>query len=160
MNKNALPWYESEAGPGFVQTELVVHALLSRKGENIVVLDLRGRSDVADYFVIVSGNSDVQVGALAKGVEDDLRAAGHKPKQVEGRDRLSWVLLDYFDVVVHVQQQKVRGFYDLERLWNDAGRLEVAQDYFAKPAVARRHPDLQLVRQAATSVKPGTEEPS
>ena len=160
MNQKTLPWYDTEAGGGFRLSELAVHALIRHKGEQIVVLDLRGRSDVADFFVIATGGSDVQVGALAKAVQDELFDAGHKPLHVEGRERLNWVLLDYFDVVVHVQLASSRRHFDLERLWNDAGRLEVPNDYFARPAVADRHPELQLVRLAAAKHGPDTEVPS
>ncbi len=146
MSERTEPWYVHENGDGFRLAELAVHALLTRKGVDVQVLDLRGRSDVTDYFVIASGLSDTQVDALGRGVDDDLTAAGHKPLHREGFANSKWILLDYVDVLVHVMQIRSREYYGLERLWNDAGRLDVDDLYFERPDVAERHPDLPLVR--------------
>jgi len=146
MSERTEPWYVHENGDGFRLAELAVHALLTRKGVDVLVLDLRGRSDVTDYFVIASGLSDTQVNALGRGVDDDLIEAGHKPLHREGFANSKWILLDYVDVVVHVMQTRTREYYSLERLWNDAGRLDADELYFDQPDVAKRHPDLPLVR--------------
>ena len=145
------PWNARDAAPSFKTAEIAVHALLEHKGEDVVVLDLRGLSDVADTFVIATGTSAPQVGALARAVQDALFEAGEKPLNMEGLDTHHWVLLDFVDLVVHVMQPKSRSYYDLERLWNDTPRLAVPDDYFTWPEVAARHPELALVRRGAAS---------
>jgi ribosome-associated protein len=100
-----------------------VHAIESRKGENIVVLDLRGLSDAADFFVIASGTSDAHVRGIADGVIGALEDAGHPALHVEGLTTGRWVLLDFVDVVVHLFHPETRAFYRLERLWQDAPQV-------------------------------------
>jgi ribosome-associated protein len=100
---------------------------LEKKAGNVVILDLRHISDVADYFVICSGDSDTHVKAVADHIDDEMRREGSAPWKKEGTQKLLWVLLDFVDVVVHVFQPKIREFYDLERLWGDAKR-EVITD--------------------------------
>ena len=141
-------WLDTVALPAFRQLELAAHAILFRKGEAVVALDLRGRSDVTDFFLIATGSSDVHVGALHDGVVEDLAAAGHRPLHAEGTERRRWVLLDYVDLVVHLMQPDARDYYRLETLWNDAPRLEIGPGYFQEPAVRERHPGLALVRAA------------
>lgn len=77
-----------------------------------------------DYFVICSGTSTQQVEAIADNIEDELRQIGFKPSGVEGKRNAQWVLMDYGDMVVHVFEQEVRSFYELEKLWLDAPRIE------------------------------------
>jgi len=149
MTETIQPWYLNEETPGFRTAEQVVHAIQQRKGEDIVILDLRGRSDVADFFVLASGQSEPQIEALAKAVRQDLFGHGLKPLHIEGTNRNRWVLLDFVDVVVHLMKPDARLYYDLERLWNDADRLAVPEDYFSWPTVAERHPDLPLVKRMA-----------
>ncbi len=134
--------------PSFATAERIVHALLAHKAEDVVILDLRPNSDVADLFVIATGNSEPQVTALARAVLDELCDAGEKPLHTEGLEQGRWALIDFVDIVVHVMLPRSRTYYDLERLWNDAERREVSEDYFARPEVAERHPDLSLVRRA------------
>ena len=95
-------------------------AALSKQGERIVVLDVRDLIVITDYFVIASGTSDRHVRTLVEEVEKALRSRGTKPVRREGEDRATWVLLDFFDVVVHVFGPEERDYYDLERLWRDA----------------------------------------
>jgi len=91
-----------------------------------VVLDLRGLSDVTDYFIICSGTSDRQVHAIANSIEDRLRTELRlKPKHIEGLRTADWVLMDYVDFVVHIFLEERRQFYRLERLWGDAQQLEI-----------------------------------
>jgi len=104
--------------------DLAVEALKSRKGEDILVMDLRGVTDIVDYFVLCTGNSDTQVKALADAVVEALEQDGAGPWYVEGYEGRKWVLVDAVDVVVHIFQQSVREFYRLERLWGDA-RMEM-----------------------------------
>jgi ribosome-associated protein len=93
----------------------------------VVVLDLRGISDVTDWFVICHGTSDRQVRAIADAIEERLgRSLRSKPVHVEGRRTCEWVLMDYIDFVVHVFLEDKREFYRLERLWGDAPRVDVS----------------------------------
>jgi ribosome-associated protein len=101
---------------------------LERKAENVLSLDLRGISTAADFFLIATGNSDVQVRAIADNIVDELRKEGVKAGHMEGMSAGRWVLLDYFDVVVHVFHPSARDFYQLEELWGDAPRREFSGD--------------------------------
>lgn len=106
-----------------------VDAVLDKKATDVVVMDMREVSGVADYFVVCTGESDRQVKAIADAVQDEIREAyKERPWHKEGLDHLQWVLLDYVDVVVHVFDSERRQFYDLERLWGDAPREEVPTD--------------------------------
>ena len=89
------------------------------------MLDLRKVTDFCDFFVICSGVVDVHVRAIFKFIEEELIKVGWKPKHIEGTENLRWVLMDYVDVIIHVFQSDVRGYYSLERLWGDAPRLKV-----------------------------------
>ena len=102
--------------------EVVVRGMQERKGTDIVVLNLKElKNAVADYFVICSANSDTQLDALARSVEEEVeKLTGQSPWQTEGRTNREWVLLDYVDVVVHVFLRDRRQFYALEELWGDA----------------------------------------
>lgn len=131
--------------PGFALAERCVWHLLEKRADDLIVLDLRGRSDVCDFFVLASGQSDIQVQALAKHVQDLLLNAGHRAKGVEGVREGRWALLDYFDVVVHVFHVRAREYFQLERLWGDAPRLDLEPPWFAAPEVAQRHPDLNFI---------------
>ena len=148
-------WNVREDAPSFATAERIVHSLLVHKAEDIVLLDLRPESDVADLFILATGHSEPQVMALAKSVVDELRDAGERPLHTEGADQGRWALLDYVDIVVHVMLPRTRAYYDLERLWNDAARLDIPEDYFARPEVAERHPDLPLVRRALATTGEG-----
>ena len=94
--------------------------ILSKKGYDIKVLDLREISSVADYFIICTADSQIQVRAIADEVDDKLRDIGIKCQFKEGYNTLNWVILDYFDVVVHIFKAEAREFYNLEKLWGDA----------------------------------------
>jgi len=135
-------WHELETEPAFLLAEAAAHWILTKKGEDVLVLDLRGRSDVCDFFVIGSGNSDIQVKAIGSAVRDGLLENGQKPLHVEGQNEARWVLLDYVDVVIHVFQPEARQYYLLERLWGDAPQLALNEDYFADAEVQARHPEL------------------
>ena len=101
---------------------------LSKKGFDVKILKLKALSSVCDYFVIVSGEADVHVRAIAHAVSDGLREAGSKPVHTEGMNRGNWVLLDYADVVVHVFLEPTRRFYALEKLWGDAPIEELTDE--------------------------------
>jgi len=97
-----------------------VHAIEDRKGIRLLVLDLRGLSNAADFFVIASGSSDTHVRGLADAVVREMEAAGYPAHHVEGMPGGRWVLLDFVDVLVHLFHPETRAFYQLERLWQDA----------------------------------------
>lgn len=97
---------------------------LELKAHDVVVLDLRGISSATDFFVIASGNSDVQVKAIAEHVVQELKKDSVRPEHVEGLRGGRWVLIDYVDFVVHVFHPQARDFYQLETLWGDAARWE------------------------------------
>lgn len=99
---------------------------LTKKAEDVVVLDLRRVSAAADYFVIASGGSDVQVKAISDAIVEGLEKAGVSVWHVEGYANRRWVLIDLIDVVVHIFHREAREFYGLERLWGDspARRIE------------------------------------
>ncbi len=97
----------------------------NKKAENIVILDVRELSSVTDFFVIASGTSEPHLRAIVDEIEEKLRD-GHalRPRAVDGTLQAAWVVLDYFDVLVHVMRQDMRERYDLETLWGDAPRLK------------------------------------
>lgn len=113
-------------------TEIVrsacIEQLLSRKAEDLIAIDLRQTADFVDYFIICTGTSDVHVRALADAVIEGLKAEGQPPYQVEGYDIRKWVLIDFFDIVVHIFQRESRQFYGLERLWRDAPIEHIEDD--------------------------------
>jgi len=102
--------------------------VLELKAHALVVLDLRGISTATDFFVLASGNSDVQVRAIAEHVVDELKLQGARPGHVEGMQGGRWVLLDYINFVVHVFHPEARTFYQLEDLWGDAPRWDVSPE--------------------------------
>jgi ribosome-associated protein len=93
---------------------------LAKKADNVLALDLRGISSATDFFLLATGNSDIQVRAIAEHVLEGLAADGMKPLHTEGLDRARWVLLDFVDFVIHVFHPVTRDFYQLELLWGDA----------------------------------------
>ncbi len=101
----------------------VVEAALDKKAEDLVVLDVRGISSFADYFVIMSGNSTRHTQGIATAVEGELANKRINTGKAEGLSEGHWILLDYSDVVVHVFYKEMRKFYDLEGLWHDAPRV-------------------------------------
>ena len=115
------------------KTHLCVMAADSKKAEDIVVLEVGPLSSVADYFFICSGSSDRQVRAIADAIEEELARHGEKPLAVEGYQKGTWVLIDSADLVIHVFDDDTRRFYDLERLWYRAARVEVPGVALAMP---------------------------
>jgi len=118
-----------------------VEAAAEKKAEDILVLDLRKRSDFTDFFVICHGGSDRQVLAIADAVEERLAAKFDlEPNHVEGRRHGEWVLLDYIDFVVHVFTAEKRSFFALERLWGDAPRIVDLSESVSPPPRKKRPP--------------------
>lgn len=96
----------------------------NKKAEDIVILDVRELSSVTDYFVIASGTSEPHLRAIIEEITDHLRDEYDvRPRAVDGTFQASWVVLDFFDVIVHVMRQDIRDRYDLETLWGDAPRV-------------------------------------
>lgn len=108
--------------------DIVVHGMEERKAQEIVKLNLgQLQNSITDYFVICHGTSRTQVEAIADSVEAEVKkAVGLSPWHREGFENCEWILLDYFDVVVHIFQAETRSFYQLERLWADAVRTNVS----------------------------------
>ncbi|MCB2221208.1 MAG: ribosome silencing factor [Bacteroidetes bacterium] len=103
-------------------TNVIVEGILSRKGKNIMRLNMtRLPNAVTDYFILCHGTSDIQVKAIADAIiEETLKETGTKPWHKEGFENAEWILLDYVDVVVHIFKEETRTFYNLEKLWADA----------------------------------------
>ena len=107
------------------QVVAAVRAAEDKKALDLVTLDLRKAAGFTDYFIICSGANPRQIRAIADGVMEALAANGAKPAHIEGYERSEWVLIDYFDFIVHVFSQETRLFYGLERLWGNAEKVDV-----------------------------------
>ncbi len=107
------------------QIDRAIAAAEDKKALDLVVLDLRKAAGFTDFFLICSGGNTRQIRAIADGIIEALAAGGVKPAHVEGYDRSEWILLDYFDFIVHIFATERRLFYGLERLWGNADRIEV-----------------------------------
>ena len=108
---------------------LVVRSALEKKAYDLILMEVREVTSIADYFIICSGRSDRQVQGIAQGVAENLAGAGIPLLSVEGVSRGQWVLMDFSDVIVHIFYQPVREFYDLEGLWHHAPRVELPEPY-------------------------------
>ena len=108
---------------------LIAELALAKKALDVRIMDLEGLSDVADFFVICTGQTDTQVKAIADEISDGVIEHGSRVWRKEGMEQLQWALLDFVDVVVHVFQPAVREYYNIERLWGDA-KMEIVE---AKP---------------------------
>jgi ribosome-associated protein len=106
---------------------------LSKKAHDVSILNLSELSDVTDYFVVCTGDSDTHVKAIADAIDDGARELDSRVWRREGYANLQWVLLDFVDVVVHVFQRRVREYYDLERLWGDAKIERVTDESAGEP---------------------------
>ena len=115
----------AERGDPAPELRSVAEAALERNARAPTVLDLRGLSDVTDFFVIATGDSDTHVRAISENILDRTRDDGFRPVGVEGSSTARWVLMDYVGLIVHVFQRDVREFYQLERLWGDAPTFEL-----------------------------------
>jgi ribosome-associated protein len=129
------------------QVNEAIAACQEKKAEEISVLELEENSGAfTDYFVVCSGTNPRQIQAISDEVEQRLEQTGLRPTHVEGYKQAEWVLLDYVDFVVHVFSEKARKYYDLERLWKSAKRIE-ATELVAKRRqrrVSTRHPKKRL----------------
>jgi ribosome-associated protein len=104
----------------------IAKAALDKKAEDVLLLDVRGLTSYADYFVVMTADSDRQAGAIADHLDEEMKKAGVGKVGVEGYEGGRWILVDYGDVVAHVMNREAREFYDLESLWADAPRTHIA----------------------------------
>ena len=105
----------------------IARAAMDKKAEDVLVLDVRGLTSYADYFVVMTADSDRQASAIADHVDETMKKAGLGKVGVEGYETGRWILVDYGDVIAHVMSRESRGFYDLEGLWADAPRFRVEE---------------------------------
>ena len=115
---------------------VAAQAAADKLATQIIAFDVSELIAITDAFLLVSGKNEPQVNAIVDAVEDKLREAGAKPIRREGRRDGRWVLLDYADIVVHVQHEEERSFYALERLWRDCPVIELPADLHGPAAVA------------------------
>lgn len=108
------------------ELEIAVKALASKKALDIKAIKVDDLTILANYFIIASASSTTQVKALADEVEYQLSQAGVTPKNIEGEQSRTWIVLDYIDIVVHVFTEETRGFYQLEHLWADGTPVDVS----------------------------------
>lgn len=110
------------------ELKIAIQAALDRKATEVTVLDLRKADAFTDFFVVCTGSNARQVNAIGDAVEHTLKQSGRRPSHVEGSERAEWVLLDYFDFIVHVFSPAARAFYGLERLWGNAKRIDISDE--------------------------------
>jgi ribosome-associated protein len=108
------------------QVQRAIEAGQDRKAGDVVVLDLRPADGFTDHFVIMTGQNTRQIQAISDSIQESLASQGVKPAYIEGGDRAGWILLDYFDFIVHIFSPESRAFYALERLWGSADRIAIA----------------------------------
>ncbi len=106
---------------------IVIDAMEDKKALDLVVLDLRETEAFTDFFVVASGQSNRQVKAITDAIDLSLKKTGLRPNHMEGYDHAEWVLMDCFDMIVHIFTERTREHYDLERLWGSAKRIAVQQ---------------------------------
>ena len=103
---------------------LIEKFLDSKKAQDVVSIDLQGKSSIADYLVIVSGTSQRQIGSMAQLLKEELKKKGLKSVNIEGLTQCDWVLVDAGDVIVHIFRPEIRSFYNLEKMWS----MEISED--------------------------------
>ncbi len=119
--------------------QLIAQAIFEKKGKDSKVLDLRNITTITDYFIICTGESDTQVKAIADSIEDKLKDHDVKLWHKEGLQGLTWVLLDYVDIVVHIFRNEFREFYNIEKLWADAKVTDLVDEpIVVKPVRKKR----------------------
>jgi ribosome-associated protein len=107
---------------------LAAKIALSKKAQDIVLLELSHIVDFTDYFLVCSGTSTTQVRAIADAIEEKFKEKGVLPSHIEGYSESRWVLMDYDDMIIHIFHEETRKFYELERLWGDALRIPIETD--------------------------------
>jgi len=110
------------------KARLAVKAALDKKAKDVLMLDLKDLSIMSDYFVICSGESTTHVRSIVDNIEREFRLKKITPSGIEGYKMSQWVLMDYSDVIVHVFEEETRSFYELEKLWLDAPRIDIKEE--------------------------------
>ena len=128
MTDTTKPLSPSENAASDPRLRVIVDSLLGKKGLDLVIMELGEVTDVADYFVLCTGASDLHVKSLAEDVVEKLKESGHRPWHVEGMEQRRWVLVDIVDVVVHIFRDDAREHYARERLWGDAKLFAIKDD--------------------------------
>ena len=106
----------------------ITEYIKDKKGYDIVILDVRKLSSLTDYFIICTSDSEPQTKAITNYIKKELSRKKIKPYQVEGLDYMEWILMDYFDIVVHIFKKEIREFYNIEKLWGDAKITKIKND--------------------------------
>jgi ribosome-associated protein len=131
------------------QVSEAISACQEKKADEITILELEKNSGAfTDYFVVCSGTNPRQIQAISDEVELRLKRAGHYPNSIEGYKQAEWVLIDYVDFVVHIFSEAARRYYDLERLWKSAKKLDL-KDLTAKPRKRRTTATAKVARKRA-----------
>src|SRR3989475_5614063 len=147
------------AGPTLDLSELderihrALGAAAEKKALDLTILDLRDIAGFTDFFVIASGTNRRQVQAISDGVVEQLKRAGNRAARVEGYQTAEWILIDYGDFIVHVFDEKARRFYDLERLWREAKRVDVSAQ-LQGPEISNLKSEISNVKPEISNVKP------
>jgi ribosome-associated protein len=121
-----------------------LHAAAEKKALNLVALDLREVATFTDFFLIATGTNTRQVQAISDEVAEQLKKLGTRPARIEGHKSAEWVLLDYGDFIFHVFEDKARRFYDLERLWREAARVQLPAELAASTGDGGHEADSSL----------------
>jgi len=110
--------------------EHIINLIMEKKGEEILVIDLRGVTSISDFFIIATGNSSVHVKAIAEEIFEKMKKVHNSvPWHTEGYEARKWILLDYVDIVVHIFDHDTRSYYSLEKLWEDAPFRQIETNY-------------------------------
>lgn len=104
--------------------DIIIDACNEKKAIDLKVLEISKFSSIADYFVIVSGNSSTQVDSISDNIEEKMAEAGYKLENSEGKNSLRWIVLDYSDIIVHIFHKDEREYYNIERLWEDRDNFD------------------------------------
>tara|TARA_B110000116_G_scaffold199726_1_gene174569 strand:+ start:4717 stop:5103 length:387 start_codon:yes stop_codon:yes gene_type:complete len=116
-----LPEKPKKTNSSSILVDTIIECALEKKAEQLIVLDVNHLTSLTDYFIICSANTEPQIKAICDNIR---KSTSHKPWHIEGYEKLSWVLLDYVDAIVHVFKTQEREFYNLEKLWADAPKKE------------------------------------
>ena len=117
----------SASAPALALAQRAAQLLLDYKANDVVLLDLRGVTDMTDFFIVASGTSDTHVRSTGQRLLEEMKREGSPAHHIEGLEQGRWVLLDFVDFVVHIFHPTLRNFYQLERLWGDAAQLPVPE---------------------------------
>jgi ribosome-associated protein len=121
-----MPTTTSTSSQSLALAQRAAQIAIDNKAQDVVILDLRGVSDMTDFFIVASGTSDTAVRSIGQHVAEDMKKEGSPATHIEGLEKGRWVLLDFVDFVVHIFHPTLRNFYQLERLWSDAEQIPVA----------------------------------